>query len=253
MLHTSTHVAPDDATMAWDVQSRRVRQTQSKLDAKLAAYSQHVSEAVSRTERDISARGSAPADAVAVDMTGEGHAVMEAELQALLAQYADEIEELAASMNDPMLPPSQTQMHTVQRHRELLVEFERDFFRSKTNLRHALDRQQLLGHVREDIDNYRATHEDETQAFLNEREHLDRSHRMLDDTLDQAYATQSEFRAQREQLGGTLARLTHIAAQIPGLDSVIGMISRRRRRDTIILAVVMGVCVVVLLLVGVRR
>ena len=57
----------------------------------------------------------------------------------------------------------------------------------------------------------------------------------------------------RDRLGGTLARLTHIAAQIPGLDSVIGMISRRRRRDTIILAVVMGVCVVVLLLVGVRR
>ena len=69
----------------------------------------------------------------------------------------------------------------------------------------------------------------------------------------QAYATQSEFRSQREQLSGTLTRLTHVVAQMPGLNSIMTLISRRRRRDTIILAIIIGVCVVVLLLVGERR
>lgn len=122
---------------------------------------------------------------------------MEAAIQELLVQYADDQEELSRSMNDmadPLLPPSQTQLRTVQRHRELLVESERDFFRSKTSLRQALDRQQLLGHVRDDIEcvllsdtnnsSYRAQHASEVQAFLDERSHLERSHRMIDETLE---------------------------------------------------------------------
>ena len=131
---------------------------------------------------------------------------------------------------------------------------------------------------------YRAQHASEIQSFLDERTHLERSHHMLDETLEyvlrvllidstnasllllifllilsisrpcsQAYATQSEFRSQREQLSGTLTRLTHVVAQMPGLNSIMTLISRRRRRDTIILAIIIGVCVVVLLLVGVRR
>ena len=91
------------------------------------------------------------------------------------------------------------------------------------------------------------------QSYLDERSHLERSHLMMDETLDQAYATQQEFRGQREQLGHTLTRLTRVAAQMPGVQSIISLISRRRRRDTIVLAVVIGVCLVILLLVGVRR
>lgn len=260
--HPELHYVAQEATkccsfvalMTWEVQSRRVRQTQSKLDAKLTAYSQYVSEVARHGPMR------APSDAVAVDMSGTStpsappdHTAMEADIQSLLVQYSEELDELASSMNDPLLPPNSTQVHTIQRHRELLVEFEREFFRSKTNVRQALDRQQLLGHVKQDIHDYRTQHATEVQAYLDERTHLERSHRMVDETLDQAYATQNEFRAQREQLSGTLTRLTHIAAQMPGIQSIIALISRRRRRDSVILAVVIGVCIVALLLIGVRR
>lgn len=150
--------------MTWEEQARRVRQTQAKLDAKLLAYSHYVSDIV----RDPQRAQEAPAGAISLDMTGTvrasldggarpagGAATMEADIQALLVQYADEQEELSRSLNDmadPLLPPSQTQLRTVQRHRELLVDSERDFFRSKTSLRQTLDRQQLLGHVRDDIE-----------------------------------------------------------------------------------------------------
>ncbi|WFD23574.1 protein transport protein gos1 [Malassezia equina] len=216
--------------MAWEELARRVRQTQSKLDAKLLAYSHYVSDVV----RDPQRAHGAPACAVSLDMSGNSRAsfstdgsdsaAMEAAIQELLVQYADDQEDLSRSMNDmadPLLPPSQTQLRTVQRHRELLVESERDFFRSKTSLRQALDRQQLLGHVRDDI--------------------------------DQAYATQAEFRAQRDTLSNTLTRLTSITGQVPGLQSLISLIARRRRRDTVILALVLGVCLVLLLWTGFRH
>lgn len=250
--------------MTWEVQSRRARQTQSKLDAKLTTYSQYVSELARGLQPVVPSSVSAaptfstPDHAVAVDINGgssapKDHTAMETDIQSLLVQYSEEIDELSSSLNDPLLPPNTTQLHLVQRHRELLVEFEREFFRSKTHVRQTLDRQQLLGHVKQDISDYRAQHASEIQSFLDERTHLERSHHMLDETLDQAYATQSEFRAQREQLSGTLTRLTHVVAQMPGLNSIMTLISRRRRRDTIILAIIIGVCVVVLLLVGVRR
>lgn len=47
--------------------------------------------------------------------------------------------------------------------------------------------------------------------------------------------------------------MTNAAAQVPGLNSILTMITRRRRRDTIILAVLIGVCVVILLMVGTRQ
>lgn len=106
---------------------------------------------------------------------------------------------MSEELNDPMLPPSQTQLHAMQRHRELLVDFQRDHARTKLNLRQALDRKQLLGNVKEDIkcvavvrasahpSAYRAQHASETEAFLNERAHLDRSHQMIDETLEYAH------------------------------------------------------------------
>lgn len=172
------------ATMSWEAQSRRVRQVQQRLDAKLTAYSQLVSDAASNS----SPLSMAPS--VAVDMNSGATsatpdpASLEAEIQALLVQYADAQAELSTLLNDPALPPTQTQLHTVQRHRELLMELERDFFRTKTNLLHALSRKQLLGHVKEDISAYRAQHQSETQAYLDERAHLDRSQRMMDETLE---------------------------------------------------------------------
>lgn len=148
--------------MTWEVQSRRARQTQSKLDAKLTTYSQYVSELARGIQPVVPSSVSAaptfstPDHAVAVDINGgssalKDHTAMETDIQSLLVQYSEEIDELSSSLNDPLLPPNTTQLHLVQRHRELLVEFEREFFRSKTHVRQTLDRQQLLGHVKQDI------------------------------------------------------------------------------------------------------
>ncbi|WFD31478.1 protein transport protein gos1 [Malassezia sp. CBS 17886] len=241
--------------MAWDDQARVARQVQSKLDARLSAYSRMVSDAV-RTALPSPHAHVPSAPTIAVDMTGSAPpdpTAMEDEIQALLLQYSEVQTELVTYMNDPMLPASAAQHHAVQRHRELLVEFERDFFRSKTNYMQALDRKQLLGNVKGDIDAYHMQHASEAQAFLSERAHIDSSHRMLDETLGQAYATRDDMHAQRGQLHSVMARMTHVAAQVPGLNNILALIHRRRRRDTVIVAVVIGLCVVVLLMFGTRR
>lgn len=42
-------------------------------------------------------------------------------------------------------------MHALERHREVLLEYERDFARTKASLREAEQRANLLGSVRDEI------------------------------------------------------------------------------------------------------
>lgn len=62
------------------------------------------------------------------------------------------MEKLTTSLDDPAIPPTSSQMYAVQRHREVLLDFERDFRRSSTNVKQALDRRDLLGSVKVDIE-----------------------------------------------------------------------------------------------------
>lgn len=90
----------------------------------------------------------------------------------------------------------------------------------------------------------------------------------------QAYSTRAEFRQQtnylqgiNQRMGGVVGQSTQpqrldralsrmqltqsllwsTAAQVPALNSIIGMINSRRRRDSVIMGSVIGVCTLLLL------
>ena len=64
----------------------------------------------------------------------------------------------------------------------------------------------------------------------------------------QAYATRAEFDSQRSVLEDISTRMSSTAQQVPGLNSVITLIGRRRRRDSVIMGVLVGTCTVLLLM-----
>ncbi|KIO24177.1 hypothetical protein M407DRAFT_103123 [Tulasnella calospora MUT 4182] len=151
---------------------------------------------------------------------------------------------MAAQLNDTTSPPSQSMLHAVQRHRDVLQDYTRDFARTKSNVQKALDKANLLGDVRNDISSYKAAHSSVTDALLEERGRIDSSHRMIDETLDQAYETRAEFGRQRTSLTGINARMQGVLSTLPGINSLIGMIQSRRRRDSIIIGCLIGLCLV---------
>lgn len=66
-----------------------------------------------------------------------------------------------------------------------MSDFERDFRRARDNVRHAVDRYELVGRVRGDIDAYKAQqYSSDQEALLAERGRLDNSHSMMDGTLE---------------------------------------------------------------------
>ncbi|KAK0534742.1 protein transport protein gos1 [Tilletia horrida] len=239
------------ATSSWDVVRRNVRILESTIDAKLTAYSQLPS-AIARSsgagahETAISFDNGVPSSSSSAAQVD--HAKAEAELNQLLAQLSHSISELTSLLDDPTTPPTSAQLHAVQRHREVLLDLERDFRRASTNVRHAIDRRDLLGNVQGDIYAHKLRTAPEADQLLAERGHIDNSHRMIDSTLEQAYATRADLTAQHQMLLSATSRIRQTAAQIPALNRLITMIGRRRRRDQIVIAALSAGCTVLIVM-----
>ena len=78
--------------------------------------------------------------------------------------------------------------------------------------------------------------------MLDERNRIDRSHSVADGVLSQAYAINESFGTQREMLANVNRRIVGAASQVPGINSLIGRIGAKKRRDGIILGSFIGVC-----------
>lgn len=128
--------------------------------------------------------------------------------------------------------------------REKQAEHRRDLARLRTALATARDRANLLSTVREDIASYRAANPEAAEAeyMLAERGRLDRSNDVADSVLSQAYAVQDSFARQREVLGNVSRRITLAASQVPGINTLIGRISAKKRRDGYIMGGFVAVC-----------
>jgi len=70
---------------------------------------------------------------------------------------------------------------------------------------------------------------------------------MIDETIEQARATRTDFAQQSSTLAGINLRMQSVINTMPGINNLIGMIKSRRRRDAIIMGLVIGVCLILLL------
>lgn len=82
--------------------------------------------------------------------------------------------------------------------------------------------------------------------MLDERDRIDRSHSVADGVLSQAYAINESFGTQREALTSVNRRIVGAANQVPGLNSLIGRIGAKKRRDGIILGGFIAFCCLLL-------
>lgn len=83
--------------------------------------------------------------------------------------------------------------------------------------------------------------------MLDERRRIDNSHNIADGVLSQAYAVNESFGLQRETLSNINRRIVGAASQVPGINSLIGKIGTKKRRDGIILGSFIALCFLVML------
>ena len=78
--------------------------------------------------------------------------------------------------------------------------------------------------------------------MLEERGAIDRSHNAVDSVLSRAYAINENFGIQRESLANINRKIVGAASQVPGLNTLIGKIGSRKRRDGIIMGTFIAFC-----------
>lgn len=169
----------------------------------------------------------------------------EAKLQDILEKRETLIGQLSRLLDsEATLTASALKQNNLSRHREILAEHRRELSRLKSQIQDARNRANLLGDVRSDINAYRSNNPEAAEAdyMLDERGRIDNSHNMADSVLSQAYAVNEQFGVQRETLMSINRRITGAAAQVPGLNSLIGRISAKKRRDGIIMGSFIAFC-----------
>lgn len=168
----------------------------------------------------------------------------EADLTSLFDQRDSLISQLSRLLDsESALQTSTLKQSNLTRHRELLTDHRSELRRLKSQIAEQRSRQHLLSNVRNDIASSRTTEEQEAEYMLQERNHLDNSHSVIDGIISQAYQINENFGIQRETLASVNRRITLAAAQLPGVNDLMSRIGSKKRRDGIILASFIAFCV----------
>ncbi|KAM4059713.1 vesicle transport v-snare protein [Hirsutella rhossiliensis] len=169
----------------------------------------------------------------------------EAKIEELLEKRESVVSQLSRLLDsEASLTSSALKQNNLSLLREKLSAHKRDLGRLRSTLQQARDRANLLTNVRSDIDQYRANNPEAAEAeyMLDERNRIDNSHNMADSVLSQAYAVNDNFVLQRETLASINRRITMAASHVPGINSLIGRISAKKRRDGIIMGCFIAAC-----------
>lgn len=112
----------------------------------------------------------------------------------------------------------------------------------------------MLFSVRSDIDAHRERSTNNSNNrdlnandyILDESVRADNANSFAERLLQQAYNTRDELYSQRAHLSNAQLRMMGAVLLIPGINVLISRINTRRKRDTLILATVIAICILVL-------
>ncbi|KAL3191614.1 hypothetical protein MRX96_059708 [Rhipicephalus microplus] len=238
---------------------KQARHLENEIDLKLVSFSKLGTGFGSRELKNESL-DTAP-------LLGRDHMfeTMTLEIEQLLSKLGEVNDQMSQVQTSSGAAPSATVLHTLQRHRDILQDYVREFHKTRTNVQAHRERDLLLGSVRKDIDSYKnsSSLNRRSEGYLKEHEHLKSSDRMVHDQINIAIRTKDELLSQRNALKAIQTKMTTLAIgdklrkvsgkgltddRFPMINSLVQRVNLRKRRDSIILGLVIGTCTVLLLL-----
>uniref|UniRef100_A0A3Q3JZ58 Golgi SNAP receptor complex member 1 n=1 Tax=Monopterus albus TaxID=43700 RepID=A0A3Q3JZ58_MONAL len=211
----------------WEDLRKQARQLENELDLKLVSFSKLcTSYSCSSHSWDQSDSFGSSQNNVLAAMTTELEQLL-ASLTSVNDKMAEYTNASGASSHNVAL------MHTLQRHRDILQDYTHEFHKTKSNFFNLREREDLLGSVHRDIESHKSSsgvNNRRADLFLKEHEHL------------------RNITFQRGMLKSVQTRVTTLAKRFPSINGLIQRINLRKRRDSLILGGVIGICTILLLL-----
>lgn len=172
------------------------------------------------------------------------------QIETILHRRQEVIDSLNKIANDNNI--SATKLTQLQRHKEILNLHWKNFQNIRSSIQQERNRLNLLFSVKNDIAQDNSTSSktneinDANEYIQNESRRIDQSHNILDKLITQAWETREQFSSQSSMLHSANNRILGTLHRIPGLNQIITRIGIRRRKNTIILALVTTICILIL-------
>lgn len=232
----------------WEDLRKQARQLENELDLKLVSFSKLC------TSYSSGNNGLGINQRTRSDSFGSSHdnlmVAMTSEIEQLLSQLAA-VNGKMAEVTAEAMPHNSGLMHTLQRHRDILQDYTNEYHKTKTNFFSLREREDLLGSVHRDIESYKSSsgvNNRRAELYLKEHEHLRSSDRLIDNAISIAMATKENMAFQRGVLKSIQTKVTTLANRFPAINNLIQKVNLRKKRDSLILGTVIGVCTFLLLL-----
>lgn len=149
--------------------------------------------------------------------------------------------------------------YTLERFRTIYNEYDRDYRKAKELIGAATRRAQLLDMQRNESASSSSSSSStsglrpRTELLLREQSSLGNSSRMADDAIAQVQAARANLQAQARTVMGAAGKLGTAAKKMPVINSLITSIGRKKKKDMIVIAVTLAVCMALMVMYTVRK
>jgi len=225
----------------WEGLRKQARSLENEIDLKLVAFSKLGTNYSSSSK---SGKGGDKAPLLGGDSKLED---VQGELNDLLAKLSQVNEEMSGFAVGAGSGQSAAIHHTLQRHTEILQDYRQEFNKTASNIAAIAEREDLLSSVQSDISDFRSKQNGAMESLQREMEHTRNSERLIDEQINIALETRESLVNQREILKAVQTKLNDLTNKFPMINNLVNKINFRKRRDTIILGVVIGLCLVFML------
>ncbi|KAJ2415987.1 protein transport protein gos1 [Coemansia sp. IMI 209128] len=235
MNSDSVHIElPGAGLRPWDQLLKDVRELEMRFDTRIAEYMRFVQPASPPSAASNSAQG------ISSSTERQSCSQLEGELSTILGDLEAVIGEMGETVQ-----LQRGSKRVLERHREMYNDYVREFKRYQTNVQAALSRSDLLA----GSSTGGAVNVADRDRLVQERGRIDQAHTDIDMVLDHAFSMRQDLVEQRSLISGATSRMVSVTERIPGINLLLGRIRSRKRKEKVVLAIVMSICISILLYV----
>ncbi|RWS31882.1 Golgi SNAP receptor complex member 1-like protein [Leptotrombidium deliense] len=224
------------AAKHWEDLRRQARVIENEVDSKLLSFSKLATNEIRDDHADTTPL---------LDTSQEVFREISAEIEHLLTQLVEINNQMSECCKQLQ---NQSAMYTLQRHNDILNDYNKEFKKTKSSVMAQMERNQLLLPVKR-VDDFKSVANSRmTDLYLKEQEHIRSSERMVDEQIEIAMRTRENLMTQRTAFKAIQTQMTTLANRFPMINSLIHRINIKRRKDSIVIGAVIAICLFIFIL-----
>jgi len=256
---SSSFASNNQNSSEWESFRKQARQLENEIDSKLVSLSKLCSNfaassytqnnnSVARTNSGASTSGSSSSDIMFLTLSNEIEDALK-RLTALNGKMSD-------CLNNENTIQSSGTVHTLQRHQDILRDYSHEYEKTKRNIQSYKEREKLLSSSssrspnENSLNNRNNPNGNNSSSFYMNKEydHLKSSHILIDQQLETAEITNKNLLSQRQSMKIIQQKMNTLVHKFPLINNLVKRVKLKKRKDTIILAAVISVCLILMLL-----